>query len=80
MPRWGKENADVFWPSDFSLVLDTFACHPPLAFGQHQMLLLSDYLMSFKGFKDLISSALPPFTDIQLEVSAQLGSLRGETR
>lgn len=52
MPRGVKGSIYVLWPSsDFSLVLDTFPCHDPLAFGQRQMLSLSDCFMTFKGFK-----------------------------
>lgn len=37
-----KGSIDVRWPSsDFSLLLDTFPCCAPLAFGQHQIQIIS---------------------------------------
>lgn len=80
MPRGVKGSIDVLWPPcDFSLALGTFPCHAPLAFGQRQMLSLSDYFMIFKGFK-AFNLFLRPFTDVRVEACAQLGSPWGEKR
>lgn len=74
MPRESEGSTDELWSSfEFSLALDNLPCHAPLAFGQYQRSSLSDYFMTLKGFK-AFKLFHPPFTDIWVEVSAQLGS------
>lgn len=75
-----KGSTDELWPSfDFCLALDNFPWHTPLAFGQYWRPSLSDYFVTLKGFK-AFNLFHPPFTDVWVEVSAELGSLQGETR
>lgn len=52
VPRESKGSTHQLCPCfQFSLALDNFHCHAPLAFGQCQRPSLSDYFVSLKGSK-----------------------------